>query len=148
MTISEQLTSDMATSMKAGDAHRTGVVRLLRSALANEKIKLGHELSDDEATKVMQREAKQRRDSIAAYKAAGRDDLAANEEAELEVVSTYLPEAMSPEELAGIVDEVIAQLGAKDMKSMGAVIGAVVSRVGAKAQGGDISTLVRQRLAG
>ncbi|MDB5178093.1 MAG: Glutamyl-tRNA(Gln) amidotransferase subunit [Patescibacteria group bacterium] len=148
MGITEQLTEAMKTSMKAGDAERTSVVRLLRGALKNEEIKVGHVLEEAEALKVLQREAKQRRDSIEAYRSAGRDDLADKEEAELVVIAGYLPEAMSDEELAKVVDEVIAETGATDAKQMGAVIGGVMKRVGARAEGGAVSRLVREKLAG
>jgi uncharacterized protein YqeY len=148
VTIVEQLTEDMKTSMKAGDSTRTGVLRLLRGSMKNEEIKQGHSLSDDEALKVLQREAKQRRDSVAAYDQAGRSDLKTVEEQELAVITTYLPQAMSEAELAGIVDAVIGELGATDVKQMGAVIGAVMKRVGAKAEGGEVSRLVKEKLAG
>ncbi len=148
MTITEQLMADVATSMKAGDATRTGVLRLLRGSMKNEEIKLGHPLEDAEALKVLQREAKQRRDSIEQYEAASRADLANIERAELDIILTYLPKAMSEAELATIVDEVIAQVGATDMKQLGAVIGAVMARVGAQAEGGAVSQLVRAKLAG
>ena len=147
MSTIDNLTRDMASSMKAGDAVKTGTLRLLRGAMKNEEIKLGHPLEDDEAVKVLQREAKQRRDSIEAYRKAGREDLAAVEEAELKVVSEYLPEAMSVDELKGVVDEMIKEQGASDMKQMGAVIGAVMGRVGAKADGGTVARLVRERLS-
>ena len=147
MTIAEQLTEDMKSSMKAQDADRTGVLRLLRGSLKNEEIKVGHGLSDDEALKVLQREAKQRRDSVEAYQAAGRTDLAEREEAELTVIKSYLPEVMSEDELAKVVDEVVAEIGATDAKQMGAVIGAVLKRVGARADGGAVSKLVREKLA-
>lgn len=144
--IIEKLTEDMKASMLAGDAQRTGVLRLLRGALKNEEIKIGQAVGEDEALKVLQREAKQRRDSIDAYRAAGRDDLLAVEEAELEVIAGYLPVALSPDELAGVVDEVVKELGATDMKQMGQVIGAVMKRVGATADGGAVSQAVRARL--
>ena len=147
MTIAEQLTEDMKSSMKAQDADRTGVLRLLRGSLKNEEIKVGHGLSDDEALKVLQREAKQRRDSVEAYQAAGRTDLADREEAELKVIKCYLPEVMSDDELAKVVDEVVAETGATDAKQMGAVIGAVLKRVGARADGAAVSKLVREKLA-
>ena len=147
MTITEQLTADLATSMKAGDATKTGVVRLLRGSMKNEEIKLGHPLEDMEALKVLQREAKQRRDSIEQYEAASRADLANVEKTELVIIQGYLPSAMSSEELEKIVDEVIAAQGATDMKQMGAVIGAVMARVGAAAEGGAVSQLVRAKLA-
>jgi len=146
MTIPETLKLDMATSMKAGDAPRTGVIRLLRSSMQNEVIKLGHELSDDEAMKVLQREAKQRRDSISQYEVAGRQDLIDIEAAELELIQAYLPEALSEAELEVIVDGVIARLGATDMKQMGAVIGAAMAEVGARAEGGAVSAIVKSKL--
>jgi uncharacterized protein YqeY len=146
VTISERLTEDMKSSMKAGDSGRTGTLRLLRGALKNEEIKSGHVLSEDEAMKVLVREAKQRRDSIEAYEKARRDDLVAQEQSELDVIGEYLPNAMSEEELIGLVDLVIAELGAGDMKQMGAVIGAVMKQAGAAADGGMVSRLVKERL--
>jgi uncharacterized protein len=146
MTIAEQLTEDMKASMKAGDSARTGVVRLLRSSMKYEEIKLGHPLEEIEALKVLQREAKQRRDSMDAYVAADRQDLVAQEQSELDVIAQYLPKAMSESEVGQVVDEVIAEIGASDMKQMGAVIGAVMKRVGASAEGGLVSKLVKEKL--
>ena len=146
MTINEQLAADLATSMKAGEAERTGTLRLVRSSVMNEKIKLGHDLNDDEVMKVLQREAKQRRDSIEAYEKAERPELAAKERVELEFISSYLPQPLGEDELGKIVDEVIAAQGAADMSKMGAVIGAVMGKVGARAEGGTVSKLVRERL--
>jgi uncharacterized protein YqeY len=148
VTIVEQLTEDMKSSMKAGEAARTGVLRLLRGAMKNEEIKAGHPLSDEEALKVLQREAKQRRDSMTAYEQAGRLELKDQEERELAVISSYLPTALSEEQVSEVVDQVIADLGATDMKQMGAVIGAVMKRVGAQAEGGQVSRLVKEKLAG
>lgn len=147
MTTLEQLTEDMKSSMKAGDAERTGVLRLLRGALKNDEIKLGHVLDEAEAMKVLQREAKQRRDSIEAYRTAGREDLLAVEETELAIITTYLPEAMTEAELTQLVDEVVKELGVSDSKQMGQVVGAVMARVGARADGGTVSRLVRARLS-
>jgi uncharacterized protein YqeY len=132
--------------MKAGDATRTGVLRLLRSSFKNEQIKLGRDLTEAEVLKVLQREAKQRRDSITAYNEAKRPELAAVEEGELEIISTYLPEALSDEELAKVVDEVIAGLDNPGPANMGQVIGAVMAKVGAKAEGGAVSKVVREKL--
>ena len=144
MTIAEQITQDLTASMKAGDTARTGTLRLLRAAFKNEEIKLGHTLSDDESLKVLQREAKQRRDSIDQYRAAQRLELAEREEAELEIIQTYLPQPLSEDELRAIVAEVATAQG--DGAQMGAVIGAVMQRVGARAEGGTVSRLVRERL--
>ena len=146
MTIAEQLTEDMKSSMKAGDSQRTGVLRLLRGALKNEEIKIGHPLGEVEVLKVLQREAKQRRDSIEAYSSAGRQDLLEVEEQELKVIASYLPEALSDEELAKVVDAVVAELGATGPQRMGQVIGEVMKRVGVQADGGAVARLVRARL--
>ena len=146
--ITEQLTEDMKASMRAGGTERTGVLRLLRSAIKNEEIKAGHSLTEEEALKVLAREAKQRRDSIEAYGKAGRDDLVATEEMELGVIAEYLPEAMSDDELVEVIDAVIAEVGATSPAQMGAVIGGVMKQVGARAEGGTVSRLVREKLAG
>ena len=147
MTIQEQLSADMATSMKAGEATRTGVLRLLRSAFKYEEIKVGHALDHAEGLKLLQREAKQRKDSIEAYRTASREDLATVEETELKIISSYLPEAMTTAELEALVDGVISELGATSPAQMGAVIGGVMKRAGARADGGAVSKLVREKLA-
>jgi len=146
LTTMEQIDKDLATSMKAGDATRTGVLRLLRSSFKNEEIKLGHPLSEAEALKILQRESKQRRDSITAYNEANRPELAREEEVELEIIATYLPESLSDEELATLVDEVIAELGKPGPEAMGKVIGAVMAKAGARADGGAVSKVVREKL--
>lgn len=148
MTIALQLTEDMKTSMKAGQTDRTGVLRLLRGSLKNEEIKLGHALEEAEALRVLQREAKQRRDSISAYDAAGRADLSKHEAMELGIVQEYLPATMSEEDLIAVIDEVIAKSGATTVAQMGMVIGGVMQQVGARAEGGTVSRLVRERLTG
>lgn len=144
MPILDQLTSDMGAAMKSGQSERVATLRLLRSAMSNERIKVGHELNDDEALKVLQREAKQRRDSIDQYQTAGRAELAEKEQAELELIETYLPQPLSEDELRGMVDAAVAELG--DGAQMGAVIGKVMVQAGARADGGSVSRLVRERL--
>jgi uncharacterized protein YqeY len=147
MTITDRITEDMKSSMREATAGRTGTLRLLRSALKNEEIKLGHVLNDDEALKVLQREGKQRRDAMTQYNDAGRPELAAQEESELAIIAEYLPTAMSEAEVAAVVDEVIAETGASSMAQMGMVIGGVMKRVGARAEGGLVSRLVKEKLS-
>ena len=147
MTIAEQLVADISTSMKAGDSARTSTLRLMRNALKNEEIKLRRELTTDEELKILQREGKQRRDSIAAYEEAGRSELAAEEKAELGIISSYLPQALSEDELMTVVVAAIAETGATEMKQMGMVIAAVMKQVAGKAEGGDVSRLVKEALA-
>jgi uncharacterized protein YqeY len=147
MTVTQQIDQDLAESMKAGDTTRTGVLRLLRSSFKNEQIKLGRELSEAEVLKVLQRESKQRRDSITAYNEAKRPELAAVEEDELKIISAYLPASLSEAELTRIVDEVITALDKPDASATGQVIGAVMAKVGAQAEGGAVAKVVRERLS-
>ncbi len=146
MSLLRQIDADLAESMKAGSADRTAVIRLIKSALKNEQIKLGHELSDAEVQKALQREAKQRQDSIRQYRDAKREDLAGAEEMELKTIRTYLPEQMPVQELAALVDQVVAQTGATGPAQMGAVIGAVMQRAAGRADGGQVAQFVRERL--
>lgn len=148
MALQERLLDDMKTSMKAGDTVRTGVLRLLRGSIKNEEIKIGHALDEAEVLKVLAREAKQRKDSIDAYREAGRHDLVSVEEHEATIIREYLPEAMTEAELREVVRAAAERLNAHDPKQMGAVIGAVMQEVGARADGGAVSKLVREFLAG
>ena len=147
MALPTQIDQDLATSMKEGVVARTAVLRLVKSSLKNEQIKLGHELSEAEALKVLQREAKQRKDSIEQYRAGNRADLAESEQHELTIIEAYLPQQMSPDELEQLVDSVIAETNATGVAQMGAVIGAVLARAKGRADGAAVSQLVRQKLA-
>jgi uncharacterized protein YqeY len=147
MVLLEQIDQDLASSMKEGTPERTGVLRLLKNALKNEQIKAGHELSDTEALKVLQREAKQRKDSITQYQQGNRTDLAEAEQKELTIIEAYLPQQMSEAELAQLVDAVITESQAKSVTQMGMVIGEVVKRAAGRADGAAVSHLVRQKLA-
>lgn len=146
MSLSERIQTDMTTAMRTQDAARTAVLRLLKSSLTNEQIKLGKPLSDDDVMKVLQREAKQRRDAIDAYNQGGRGDLVAEEQAELELITEYLPKQLSEDELLVIIDQVIADAGATDISQLGQVIGKVMALVSGKADGGLVSKLVKDRL--
>lgn len=144
MSLQEQINTDLIAATKSGDSGKVGVLRLLKNAFTNEQIKLRHELSEEELLKVLAREAKQRRDSIQAYRDGGREDLATEEEAELKIIETYLPLQISDEELEGIIASVIEELGS-DVQ-LGRVIGGVMKRVASRADGGRVSDMVRKRI--
>ena len=146
MTLLEQIDQDLASSMKEGNAERTGVLRLLKNAFKNEQIKAGHELSDAEVLKVLQREAKQRKDSIIQYQQGNRTDLAEAEQNELAIIETYLPQQLSEAKLSELVDTVITETKATSVAQMGMVIGEVVKRAAGRADGSAVSQLVRQKL--
>jgi uncharacterized protein len=145
MSLIGTIETDLATSMKEGEVARTGVLRLLKNSIKNEQIKAGHDLGEPEVLRVLQREAKQRKDSITQFKDGGRDDLADSEQAELTIIETYLPQQMSEEELSELVDAVIRETGATPAQ-MGVVIGEVMKRTAGKADGAAVSQLVRQKL--
>lgn len=150
MTLAQRLVEDMKTAMKAKDSVTLNVVRGLKSALkyaAIEKFGAEGELDDAEAIVVIRRELKKRQDSIASYEAASRADLAEVEKAEAAVLEKYLPAAMSADDLAALVDAVIAELGATSKKEMGAVMKLLQERAAGRADNKALSSEVAKRLA-
>ena len=147
MTILEQLTNDMKTALKAGDKEKLSTIRLLRGQLKNMAIDKQDDLTNAEEIAILQSAAKKRRESIEAYGQAGRQDLVDKESAELEVILSYLPQPLSEDEVAAIVDEVIAEVGAVSPKEIGKVMPRVMERVQGRAEGKRINQLVRQKLS-
>jgi uncharacterized protein YqeY len=142
MLLKQQLIEDMKTAMKAGDKVKLNVVRFLRSAIKNHEIDHG-EQDDAGVEKIVAKQAKQIKESIEEYQKAGRDDLVSEEEAKLEVLSAYLPEQMSDEELQEAIKEVLAGV---ENPQMGPIIGQVMAKVQGKADGSRVSQLVKQAL--
>ncbi|MFB6350322.1 MAG: GatB/YqeY domain-containing protein [Bradymonadaceae bacterium] len=142
-----QITSDMKAAMKEGRKEEVSTLRMLISSLNNAKIDKGGELSDDDVIEVLSTEAKQRRESIEAYREGGRDELVDKEQKELEVVNRYLPEQLSDDEIAEIVDEAIAETGAETKSDMGRVMGKVMPEVKGQAEGSKVRDIVMEKLA-
>ncbi len=147
MSLQEQISTDMVTALKAGEGDKVAVLRLLITAMKNEQIKVGSELTDEQAMKVLATQAKQRKDSITAYEAAGRQDLVDNEAAELPFIQVYLPEQMGDDELEKLVQAAIDQVGATSPADMGKVMGAAMGKVQGQADGGRVSAMVKKLLA-
>lgn len=147
MELLDQLESDLAEAMKLRDEVKTTTLRLLKSAMKNYQIELGHDLTMQEALSVLQKEAKKHQDSINQYQGANREDLAKEEEAELEVIKEYLPEQMGREDLEKVVDQVIAETGAKGPADMGKVIGGVRQKTEGKADGAMIAEIAKSKLS-
>lgn len=147
MRLQEQISADMVTALKAGEADKVAVLRLLITAMKNEQIKVGGELTDEQAMKVLASQAKQRKDSITAYEAAGRQDLVDQESSELPFIESYLPAQMSDEDLEELVQEAIDQVGATSLADMGKVMGAAMSKVKGQADGGRVSATVKKLLS-
>ena len=146
MSILAQLTDDMKTAMKAKDKATLSTVRMLKSALQNEQIKEGHDLSDEEELVILSREMKQRKDSMAEFKEAGRMDLVEPLEAEIIVVAKYLPAQMSEAEVKQIVADTIAEVGATSKTDFGKVMGALMPKVKGKADGKLVNETVKSLL--
>ena len=137
---------DTKTALKAGDKVRVGTLRLLSAAIKNREIEMGNEATDDDVRDVAIKEAKRRRESIDAYRSAGREELAAAEEAELEILKPFLPEQLSEAELNALIDEAVASTGATSPKEMGKVMGAVMAKAKGKADGTVVQALVKAKL--
>ncbi|MCK9494843.1 MAG: GatB/YqeY domain-containing protein [Dehalococcoidia bacterium] len=147
-TIQETIREQMTAAWKGGDTERRDALRLLLSAFKNAEIDFGHTLTDDETTKVLQKEAKQRRDSITEYEKASRNDLAEKERVELVVIEEFLPAQLSDEELATLAREVIAEVGASAPGDVGKVMRPLLERVAGRADGNRVNQAVRSILAG
>lgn len=146
-TIKARLTADMKTAMKSGAKPRLATIRMLIAAIKQREIDERREVSEDEAMAILTKQAKQRRESIAQYESAGRDDLKAIEEAELAIIETYLPQPLSPEEIEAAVAEIIAAEQATDLSQMGAVMKTARERLAGRADMAAVSQAVRSRLS-
>ena len=150
MTLQERVDADIKEAMRAKDATKLGVLRMLKSALkyaAIAKSDAEGELSDAEAVRVIRKQTKQRQDSIESFEKGGRAELADKEKEELAILNTYLPQGMSPDELAKVVRETIAELGATSKAQMGAVMKALQAKAGGRADGKTLSSEVQKQLS-
>jgi uncharacterized protein YqeY len=149
MTLQERVDSDLKDAMRAKDATRLGVLRMLKSALkysAIEKSGADAELDDGEAAQVIRKQVKQRQDSIESFEKGGRPELAAKEKEELAMLQAYLPQGLSAEELANVVRETISEVGATSKAQMGAVMKALQVKVAGRADGRMLSQEVQKQL--
>src|SRR5438477_10180761 len=149
MTFLERVDADLKEAMRARDTTKLGVLRMLKSALkyaAIAKSETEAELSDAEATQVIRKQVKQRQDSIESFEKGGRAELASKEKEELSILNTYLPQAMSGDELAKVVRETITEVGATSKAQMGAVMKALQAKVAGRADGKTLSGEVQKQL--
>jgi uncharacterized protein YqeY len=149
MSLSERVDTELKEAMRAKDAIRLGVLRMLKSALkygAIEKAGAEGELSDADAVQVIRKQAKQRQDSIESFEKGGRPELAEKEKVELAILNSYLPQQLPPDELAKIVRETITEVGATSKAQMGAVMKALQPKVAGRADGKTLSAEVQKQL--
>ena len=142
----EKISSDLVSAMKEKDAFRLSVLRMLKSALKNEEINKKSPLTDDEALAVIKKQVKTRKDSKAEYENYNRLDLAEDLEKEIKILSEYLPEELSEEEIIKIIDDTINEIKPDGMKGMGLVIKTISTKYGARVDMGLVSKLVKEKL--
>ncbi|MBL3582727.1 GatB/YqeY domain-containing protein [Oleidesulfovibrio alaskensis] len=146
MTLSSRIETDYIAAYKAKDSLRLGVLRLLKTAVKNLQVEKMRPLTEDEVLEVVIRQTKQRQDSIEQYTAAGRQDLADTEAAELEILKDYMPAQIGEDELAALVEKTIADLGASGMQDMGKVMNAIMADYKGRVDGKALSGMVRTKL--
>ena len=147
MPLKQRLTDDMKNAMRAGDKQRLGVIRLILAAVKQREVDERIELDDTQVLAVLEKMLKQRRDSITQYDAANRTDLADIERTEVDVIGTYLPAALSSEEIAGLLDAAITESGATSARDMGKVMAILKNRAAGRADMAALSQLVKSRLS-
>jgi len=147
MSLKQRLQDDLREALRARDERRKSVIRMALAAITNAEIERG-DLDDADVTAVLQKQANQRRDTIAELKEADRPDLLAGEEAELDILKEYLPRLLSREEIAEEARQVITEVGATGMAQMGAVMRQLMSRLKGRADGRAVNEVVRELLSG
>jgi uncharacterized protein YqeY len=148
ITLQSRLEAAARDAMRARDERRTTTLRMALAAAHNQRIARGRELTDEEVTDVIGREVKQRRESIEIYRGAGRDDRAANEEAEVEILSEFLPEQLTDAEIETLARAAIGEIGAVAPADMGKVMGRLAPATKGRADGRRVSDIVRRLLTG
>ena len=142
----DTLNSDLVAAMKSKDKEKLAVLRMLKTALTNERIKLGHDLTSADEINVLSSQSKQRREAVTEFRQAGRDDLADQNEAEIKVIETYLPKQLSADEINALVDEVIKNVGATSKADFGKVMKTLMPQVKGKADGSLVKQVVQSKL--
>lgn len=148
MSLLNQLNQDMKQAMKQKDKATLSVIRMVKTSMQNEAIKLGkEELSQEEELTILTKELKQRKDSLQEFKKANRDDLVENLETEIHILQEYMPEQLTDDELTEIVQEAIEEVGATSVKDMGNIMKIVMPKVKGKADGSRVNKLVKQYIS-
>jgi len=146
MNLNERLNEDMKQAMKDKDKFRLSVIRMLRSSIKNVEIDQRRTLEDSEVLDILQREVKQRKDSLQEFSKAGRDDLVESVQAEIAIISEYLPKQLTEEEIKAVVQQTIQEVGASSKADMGKVMGALMPKVKGRADGRLVNQIVQQFL--
>ncbi|MDH3561131.1 MAG: GatB/YqeY domain-containing protein [Gammaproteobacteria bacterium] len=146
MSLKERIQQDMKDSMRGGNKSRLGVIRLILAAIKQREVDERIELDDAQVTIVLDKMAKQRRESISQFEKAGRTDLVDQEAAELKIIQEFLPEQLSEAEINALIEAAMEQTGASSIKDMGKVMGQLKSQLQGRADMGAVSALIKARL--
>jgi len=144
--LTERLRDEMKAAMRSGDKPRLGVIRLVLAAIKQREVDERIELNDDQVLIVLDKMVKQRRESLAQFQQAGRDDLATQEEYEIGVLQDFLPEALSEEEISVMISDAIEQTGAASIRDMGKVMGIIKPKMQGRADMSAVSAVIKQQL--
>ena len=147
MSLIEEIDDEIKDAMKARDGERRDALRLILDALKKSEKELQRPLSEEEELQVMQRERKRRLEAAEAFRAGGREEQAEAEERELDILEEFMPEPLNEEEIEEIVDDVIAEVGATSMADLGRVMADVMPQIAGRADGSQVSQIVREKLA-
>lgn len=146
MSLKERITGDVKDAMRAKDKPRLGTLRLITAAIKQKEVDERIELDDTQVLTLLDKMCKQRRESISQFEKAGRDDLIAQENAELDIITTYLPEQLGEAEIAALIDEAMAATGATSIKDMGKVMGQLKPKLQGRADMGAVSGMIKAKL--
>ena len=147
MSLKQQLTEDMKTAMRGGDKDRLGVIRLILAAIKQREVDERIQLDDTQTIAVLEKMLKQRKDSVSQYDAAGREDLANVERAEMVVIEAYLPAKLSDAEVDALIEAAIAETEASSARDMGKVVAAVTTKAAGRADMAQVSARIKARLS-
>ncbi len=148
MSLKQRITDDMKTAMKAGEKERLGTIRLINAAIKQKEVDERIELDDAQVLAILEKMVKQRKDSVTQFEAAGREELAAIERAEIVVIEQYLPAKLGEAEVLAAIDAAIVETGANTPADMGKLMGVLKPRLAGQADMGLVSKLIKTRLAG
>ena len=146
--LKNRIQDDVKAAMKAKDKERLGTLRLITAAIKQREVDDRAELSEEQVLAILEKMIKQRRDSIAQYESAGRQELADQEQSEIAIIETYMPEGLSEAEIAELIEQAISETGAESMRDMGKVMGLLKPKMQGRADMGKVSGLIKQKLSG
>jgi len=146
MLVLEKLTRDMKDALRAGEKLRLGVIRLLRAQLKNAAIQRGRDLTEDEVLSVLSSAVKMRKEAIEKFREGNRQDLVEKEQAELDIVRSYLPDPLSEKDVSHLIDKTVREVGATGLSDLGAVMKQIMPQVRGRVEGGLVNKLVREKL--